>query len=277
MRISHVRSMKRFASRFILCATALLAAPVSAQQSNDILDARILTGWQRADGKHVAALHIDLEDGWKTYWRAPGDAGIPPHFDWNGSRNLAGVAVSWPTPKRMRQGGAHTIGYEDVLTLPLTLTPARRGQPISLTGEITIGVCRDVCVPMTIKLSQDLPRGETKRDPRIVAALADRPYTAKEAKVGRVACQISPMSDGLSLRAEVDLPKSGGRELAVIETGNPMVWVAQAKTKRQGNRLIAETELYHVEGRSFAVDRSGLRITVFGNKHAVDIQGCPAG
>lgn len=260
-----------------LAAAALLSPPAAAQQGGDILQARILTGWQRADGKHVSALHITLNDGWKTYWRAPGDAGIPPSFDWAGSRNLSNVAISWPVPKRIMQGGIQTIGYENSLTLPLTLTRSRPGKPITLTGSVTLGVCKDVCVPMTLKLSQELPLGQEKTDPRIVAALSDRPETAAEARVGRVACRISPISGGVQLRAEIDLPRTGGRELAVIETGNPMVWAAQSKTARQGGRLIAETELYHVEGHSFAVDRSSLRITVLGNKRTVDIQGCPAG
>ena len=269
--------MKNFLPGIFFAVSALLSQPAFAQQGGDILDARILTGWQRADGKHVSALHIELNDGWKTYWRAPGDAGIPPHFDWSASRNLSNVAINWPTPKRIMQGSVQTIGYENTLTLPLTLTPTRAGKPITLSGEVTIGVCKDVCVPLTLKLSEKLPMGQAKRDPRIVAALADRPYTAAEFKVGRVSCRLSPMTDGLHLRAEIDLPRTGGRELAIIETGNPMVWVAQAKTRRDGGRLIAETELYHVEGRSFAVDRSGLRITVLGKKHTVDIQGCSAG
>lgn len=269
--------MKRFLLGAVLSAATLFPVSALAQQGRDILEARILTGWQRGDGTHVAALHITLNDGWKTYWRAPGDAGIPPSFTWAGSRNLSGVAVSWPTPKQIMQSGVRTIGYEDSVTLPMTLTPARAGKAIALSGEVSIGVCKDVCVPMTLKLSQDLPPGQTKPDPRIVAALADRPYSAAEAGVGRVACRISPTPDGLHLRAEIDLPSAGGRELAVVETDNPQIWVAQAKTTRQGGRLVAETDLYHVEGRSFALNRSGLRLTVLGQKHAVDIQGCPAG
>lgn len=270
--------MMKNAPGFLAAALlALIAAPLCAQQQGEVLDARILSGWQRADGKHVAALQITLKDGWKTYWRAPGDAGIPPSFSWKGSRNLSGVAISWPTPRRISQGGVAAIGYEHAVTLPLTLRPAQKGQPIRLVGEIKIGVCKDVCVPMTLKLSQDLPLGQTKPDPRIAAALADRPYSASEAKVGRVACDVSPAKDGLKLRAEMDLPRTGGQEMAVIETTNPQIWVAQPDISRKGNRLIAETEMYHVEGHSFALDRSGLRITVLGKNRAVEIQGCPAG
>lgn len=261
----------------VLIFLALPPAAVQAQSASGMLEARILPGWRKADGTHVAALHIDLQEGWKTYWRAPGDAGIPPQFNWKDARNLAGVGVSWPTPKPMLQDGIEVIGYAGSLTLPLMLRPSAAGQDIHLAGEVQIGVCKDVCIPVTLALSQSLPRSQTTPDPRIVAALADRPYSAAEARVGRVSCRITPMADGLGLRAEVEIPSTGKHERMVVETDNPKIWVAQAKTRRQGGRLIAQTELFHVEGRAFGLDRSGLRLTILGGRHAVDIQGCPAG
>ena len=95
--------------------------------------------------------------------------------------------------------------------------------------------------------------------------------------MGRVACRVLPMADGLGLRAEIDLPRMSGSETAIIEVGNPKVWVAKPKTHRSGGRLVAETSLHHVEGRSFALDRSRIRLTVLSEGEAVDIQGCPAG
>lgn len=258
-----------------LCGLLLSTLPLRADPS--MIDARILTGWRAEDGRHVAALHLTMSDGWKTYWRAPGDAGVPPRFDWRGSDNLADFRVTWPTPRTIDQGGIRTIGYADTVTLPLTLTPERPDQPIRLSGTIELGVCKDICVPVTLTLSQELPQSDTRRDPRIVSAMAARPYTAQEAGVGAVRCTVSAMQGGLHLRAEVDLPRVGADEVAVIETANPEIWVAQAETQRRGGRLVAETELHHVEGRAFALDRSGLRITVIGDDRAVDIQGCPAG
>lgn len=267
--------IRKFASLCLLLLS-LAAAPVRANPLQDALDVRILPGWRSADGQHVAALQVKLSEGWKTYWRAPGDAGIPPQFDWRGSRNLAGVEITWPTPKQFLQDGVLTIGYADQLILPLKIMPKRVGKSVHLAGQLDFGVCKDVCVPVTLPLSQELPSGQNKPDPRIVAALAERPYSAAEAGVGRVACHISPTQDGVLVRAEVDLPSTGRHELAVMETDNPQVWAAQTETRRAGGRLIAETRLFHIEGRSFAVKRSGLRITVLGDSHAVDIQGCPA-
>ncbi|MRU15344.1 hypothetical protein FDP25_07880 [Roseovarius sp. A21] len=263
---------------FALCLAfaGAFALPVNANPATELVDARILSGWRGADGRHVAALQLDMKQGWKTYWRAPGDAGIPPRFDWRGSQNLSGVSITWPTPRTISQNGVRTIGYADRLVLPLHVMPKRKGQAITLDGTVELGLCKDVCLPVTLRISQELTQDIRKRDPSIVAALAARPYTAQEAGVGRVTCAVSPIKDGLQLRAEIAIDRRGSDEVAVIETDNPQIWVAQARTERQGVRLVAETELYHVNGNSFALNRDGIRITVIGGGQAVDIKGCPA-
>lgn len=270
--------------RILHVLTAILAlsvplagGPARAQQASDVVSVRVLPGWRTASGAHMAALELRLRPGWKTYWRAPGDVGIPPQFDWRRSRNLSGVEVLWPTPHVSEAGGVRTIGYSDLLVLPIRLSPKRAGRDIALKGTIELGVCKDICVPVTLRLSERLPGGGGKPDPRIAAAMASRPYSAAEAGVSRVACRVSPVEGGLGLRAEIDMPGIGGKEMAVIEVDDPRIWVSQAKTARNGNRLIAETRLYHSEGRSFALNRDGIRITVLGRSQAVDIQGCPAG
>ena len=260
-----------------LAALSLGAHDAPARSIDDMVKVTILPGWSMADGTHMAALKFVLEDGWKTYWRAPGEAGIPPRFNWSGSRNLTDVTVEWPTPVQTVTSGMRTIGYEHSLVLPIRINPARSGHPIHLAGELEIGICSDICVPVTLNIAQDLATDVTRPDPRIVAALASRPYSAKEAGVGRVVCQMTPIKGGLAILAEVDMEQMGDRELAVLETDNPDLWVAQGVTSRTGNRLRAEAEVFHAEGHSFALNRSGLRITVLSSGDAVDIRGCPAG
>lgn len=248
-----------------------------SHSAREMVEARILPGWQMPDGSQMAALQIKLEPGWKTYWRAPGDAGIPPSFNWSGSENLAGFEVRWPTPSILMQQGVRTIGYKDQVIFPLKLTPREADRDIVLQGEVEIGVCSEICVPVTLTLKQQVPRGNKKPNPRIIAALANRPDTADEANVTRVSCEITVMEDGLRLRAMVDMPSLGPGEVAILETSDPKIWVAQSSTRRQGGQLIAESDLYHIEGQSFSLQRAGLRITIIGGKRAVDIQGCPAG
>lgn len=271
--------LRRTAAIAVFAVTcAVQALPVAAQSVADVVEARILPGWRLADGTHMAGLELHLQPGWKTYWRAPGDAGIPPTFDWRQSRNLAGAQIAWPVPTRMDQGGMTTLGYTGTVVLPLRLTPDRAGGDIRLRGALDLGVCHDICVPISLKVDATLPNGAAPRDPRIAAALANRPDTAAEAGVGRVTCSVRAAEDGgLHLRAEVTLPHRGAGEMVVVETANPALWVAPTRSTRQGATLIAETDLVHVEGRAFALDRSTLRLTVISAKGAVDILGCPAG
>ena len=249
-------------------------APARANPYADAVQTRILPGWQQADGTLMAGIEITLAPGWKTYWRAPGDAGIPPLFDWSASRNLGGVSVDWPTPQVFDQNGMRTIGYHERVVLPLAVAPRKPGAPVRLSGTIDIGICRDVCVPVRIEIGEDLTGATTRPDPAIAAALAERPFSAAEAGLSNASCTVAPSEDGLSLRAEFALPSTGGPEMAVVETGDPMIWASEPRITRQGKRLVAEFDLMHASGGPFAVDRSALRFTILGQKHAVDVRGC---
>lgn len=266
----------RCLSAFLLtCASALplaagdsFAAPVTGE---------ILTGWQQADGTRIAAVRLKLSPGWKTYWRSPGDAGIPPHFDWAGSGNLRGVGITWPAPEVFLTSGMRTIGYSGDVILPLTLAPKRRGEPMSLHADLEIGVCKDICVPHRMSLTAMLEDNSAKPTPMIAAALAARPYSAKEAGVKSATCALSPTKDGLRIEARMKLPSTGGDEVVIIEAGQPGLWSSETQVTRKGGTLLAQGEIMAGDGSPLALDRSAIRITVLGTKHAVDIRGCSAG
>lgn len=258
----------------LVFAAMTVIAPVAAQTTRDMVEVTILPGWRMSDGTRIAALRFALAPGWKTYWRAPGEAGIPPRFDWRGSRNLGAVEILWPTPEQTTTSGLRTIGYKNDLVLPVRITPKQAGRPVTLAANLEIGVCSDICVPVETQVSLDLPLDGGDRDPRIAAALAARPYTAAEAGVGRVLCRVAPLKGGMELVAEIEMAQMGAREMMVVESGDPNLWVAQAETARNGNRISARTEIYHVDGRGFLLDRGALRFTVLSTGDAVDIRGC---
>ncbi|MET4130051.1 protein-disulfide reductase DsbD domain-containing protein [Roseovarius sp. MBR-6] len=266
--------MIRTALISLVLAALALTGPLAARSPDDMVRVTVLPGWRDADGTQVAALRFELAPGWKTYWRAPGEAGIPPRFDWRGSRNLGAVEILWPTPQQTTTNGMRTIGYVHDLILPVRLTPTRAGQPITLSADVEIGICNDICVPVDARVHLELPLDAGPRDPRIAAALAARPYTAAEAGVGRVTCAVSPIEGGLRVVAEIDMKQMGAAEMVVLETSNPDLWVAQSESARTGSRLRAETEVYHADGLGFLLDRSGLRLTVLSTGDAVDIRGC---
>jgi DsbC/DsbD-like thiol-disulfide interchange protein len=268
--------MKHFTS--LICATAValtgLSAPVQAQAYDDLVKAELLPGWRMPNGDHMAALQLTLAPGWKTYWRSPGDAGIPPSFDWRGARNTRAVKVEWPAPDVFWQGGMRSVGYKDSVILPLRIALKDAGQDARLGGVIEIGLCKDVCLPHRIRISGNLPSGTTKADPLIVAALADLPYSGEDAGVTGVHCAISSAPQGLGLTVSVDMPKGTGREETVIEFRDPELWVAEPETSWQGGKLVATTRVSHMGGAAFALDRSDMVMTVLGGSLPVEVTGC---
>ncbi len=223
----------------------------------------------------MAGLQLTLAPGWHTYWRAPGDAGIPPHFDWSGSENLSAVQVHWPTPEVFDLNGMRSIGYVDQIVLPIELTTTGTG-PVHLRGQIDIGVCDEVCVPASLTIDTTLP-ADGPRSPNLAAALVDQPMTEAEAHVGPVTCQTEPTDDGLRLTTRISVPQMGDAETVVIEAGDPRVWVSEPTVNRNGDTLRATADLVQVDGDAFALNRSAVRITVLGSHSAVDIQGCTGG
>lgn len=108
--------------------------------------------------KHVRlGIEIKLEPGWKTYWRSPGEGGMPPRFDWGGSANLANVAVAWPAPKRFEIGGLESVGYADHVILPLDVALTQPGEPLAVRLSLQYAVCRQICMLVEAKLTLDLP------------------------------------------------------------------------------------------------------------------------
>lgn len=153
-------------TRIISCllgAALPLAVPFAATANPyaDNLSVRLIPGWEQRDGSHIAGLELRLKDGWKTYWRAPGDAGVPPIFSWQGSENVGRVTVMWPKPQVFWQNGMRSIGYSDRVILPLRVDPSHDGA-VHLDGELQVGICSDICVPLLVDLSQlTLPEGGT--------------------------------------------------------------------------------------------------------------------
>lgn len=104
-------------------------------------------------------LHLRMAPGWKTYWRSPGDAGLPPRIDWTGSSGIEGTETGWPAPRRFTLFGLETFGYENEVVLPIEAVAAEPGGPLALRAGVDLLVCSEICVPQRFDLSLDLPAG----------------------------------------------------------------------------------------------------------------------
>lgn len=129
-----------------------------------------------AAARVIAGVEVRMADGWKTYWRHPGDdGGIPPAFDWKGSRNLAAAEVQYPAPERLKSLNGTTLGYSRSVIFPVTVTPAASGQPIALSLNLEIGVCREICIPVEASLQLEIPANLASMPADLAAALVRVP------------------------------------------------------------------------------------------------------
>ena len=261
----------------LFACLVLLAAPAFAQSSQhlEMLDAALLPGWQTDTGIHMAGLQLSLAPGWKTYWRSPGEAGIPPLFNWSGSENLKSVQVHWPTPTVFQTNGIQSIGYHDQVTLPLEIRALDSAKPVRLRATIDLGICKDICLPATLNLAVEL-NGPGTPDTTIETALRAEPKEPTKAKLTKISCAVEPINDGMKITATLQLAVPNSPETVAFETGQPDIWVAEAKTIRQGGTLVSITDMVAPTGAPFALDRSKIKLTILTGKTAVEINGCPA-
>ena len=104
-----------------------------------------------------AGIEIKLDSGWKTYWRDPGDSGVPPKIDFSGSDNVKTVTVLWPAPQRFPDGaGGNSIGYSDHVVLPLRIAPQDAAKQLSLQLKLGYDICSNMCVPVESNLKLGL-------------------------------------------------------------------------------------------------------------------------
>jgi DsbC/DsbD-like thiol-disulfide interchange protein len=157
----------RHAALFLLGLGALAAplAPARALESPWLrgaqADARLVAD-HAANAPIRAGVEIQLKPGWKTYWRYPGDAGVPPRFDWSGSENLASVEVKWPAPVRfVDESGSKSIGYHGDILFPLIVRPLDPARPVRLKLKLDFAVCEKLCVPADAQMALEIPAGES--------------------------------------------------------------------------------------------------------------------
>ncbi len=149
-----------FAALILMSVTAMAAS--SPAYVSERITARLITaenGVATGAESISAALHVELADGWKTYWRSPGAVGYPVEIDWTGSANLKDSTLMWPAPKRFSAFEIENYGYEHAVTFPIKLQMETPGETLVAKGTFNLLVCAELCVPEIFELTVVLPPG----------------------------------------------------------------------------------------------------------------------
>lgn len=151
------------------------------------------TGWYDAEGAQLklvvddipgedgmlrGALVIDLAPGWKTYWRDPGEAGVPPSIKTEGSTNAGAARLHFPPPVRFVEAGAASTGYKHPVALAFTLPVTDTAQPVNLKASVFLGVCKDICLPVQTEFDLTTDPGAGRSEAEVADAFDILPSPA---------------------------------------------------------------------------------------------------
>ena len=122
--------------------------PRPGPKDNNHAAFRLIAGTNKPGAAMLrAGIEIKMEPGWHTYWRYPGDSGVPPRFDFSRSENLAAAKVLYPAPHLYSDETGNSLGYKDGVTFPLRVTPRQPGKPVKLRVKLDYAICEKLCVP----------------------------------------------------------------------------------------------------------------------------------
>lgn len=156
-----------------------------------------------------AGLHLQLAEGWKTYWRSPGEVGLPPSIDWTGSENVAEVDFLWPAPQRFTAFGIENFGYHNEVVFPLQVTLTDPGKRVNLNARVSLLTCAAVCVPQDFALTLTLPNasGIDAAAGALISTYADRvPGDGTTTGLSVESAYLDPEMTALTLTARSEAP-----------------------------------------------------------------------
>lgn len=181
--IAHMRIALGFAAIMFISsvATEVHAEDSSPWQRDGHSAVRLLAG-SRSGAVLLGGIAFQLDPGWKTYWRTPGNSGVPPRFDFSKSKNIEAVTILWPAPTKFDDGaGGHSLGYHDQIVLPLRIVAKNTDKPVMLHANINYAVCAKLCIPVEANAELSFTSVASTEDSALFTALDTVP---KPANVG---------------------------------------------------------------------------------------------
>lgn len=228
---------------------------VTREFSSPYTSLRLLNAGKQSDVWH-SGVYITMQEGWKTYWRVPGDGGVPPSFDWSGSENVAATSVMMPLPHRFTDENGEGIGYKTEVVFPVDVTPKDPSKPATLDLKIFYAVCNDICVPVQAAVKVNI-------DASTVSA-ADR----FRLRVARAAVPVEPEAGRLEVTSLKQVDVDGKYALEVSMTGIKSPAEADIFVEAVGNAYFRKPELISKSDNGgtwrIAIDSSGEAVSLAG-------------
>jgi DsbC/DsbD-like thiol-disulfide interchange protein len=253
-----------------MCAASLIAASNAAADDASRWDGdarsavRLIAGSASPNAGPIrAGVEIRLKRGWHTYWRYPGDAGVPPRFDFSESHNLKSVEVLWPAPQRIPEQGLVAIGYTGDVILPLAIVPQIRGEPVKLRLKLDYAVCETLCVPAEGKAELVLTGGASSHEAALAAAEARVPKRTALGEGSALAVRSVRREDtGGRPRILVDVAAPPAAEIALFAEGPTADWALPVPAAVDGAPKGLQRFAFELDGAPPGASYDGARIAL---------------
>jgi DsbC/DsbD-like thiol-disulfide interchange protein len=246
------------------------AEDASAWQRDGHSAVRLLAG-SRSGAVLLGGIAVQLQPGWKTYWRTPGDSGVPPRFDFSKSENIEAVTVLWPAPAKFDDGaGGHSMGYHDQVVLPLRIVAKNADKPVTLRAGINYAVCEKICIPVEANAELGFTSVASTEDSALFAALDTVP---KPASIG----DPNPLTirdvkrDGKS-SVLVDVVTPDAKDINLFVEGPTPDWALPVPTLLEQSPPGVKRFSFELDGLPPGADPEGaaLKLTLVGGDRAYE-------
>src|ERR1700694_2323337 len=256
-----------FASSLAIEARAEDASPWQRDGHSAV---RLVAG-SRSGAVLLGGIGFQLQPGWKTYWRTPGDSGVPPRFDFSKSENIEAVTVLWPAPTKFDDGaGGHSLGYHNQVVLPLRIVAEKAEKPVILRAAINYAVCEKLCIPVEANAELAIASVASTEDSALFAALDTVPKPANVGGPNPVTLR-DVKRDGKST-VLVDVVSPDAREVSLFVEGPTPDWALPVPKLLEHSPPGVKRFAFELDGLPPGTDPEGaaLKLTLVGGDRAYE-------
>jgi DsbC/DsbD-like thiol-disulfide interchange protein len=264
------------ASLPIVAAAPAIAADASRWDDGLQSSVRLIAARTKGEGAeriHRAGIEFKLNAGWKTYWRYPGDSGVPPAFDFSKSDNVKSAAVLFPAPFRFPDGaGGNSVGYKKALVLPVHVVPNDPAKPVILRLKLDYAVCEKLCVPAEAKLELKISGADKANDAAVGAAEALVPTSATVGDSAALAIRAVHRVAGMKPKILVDVAAPPGATPMLFAEGPNAQWALPLPEPVSGAPAGLQRFFFVLDGLPPGESEKGatLRLTAVAGDKAIE-------
>ena len=237
---------------------------------------RLIAG-SRSGGVLLGGIGFQLQPGWKTYWRMPGDSGVPPRIDFSKSDNVDSVKILWPAPMKFPDGaGGTSFGYKNQVMLPLRIVAKSPDKPVTLRALISYAVCEKLCIPVEAQAELAFVSVASTEDGAISAALDTVPKPAKVGDAGPISIH-EVRREGNVVQVEIavqdDKPPAGKEKDVQLFVEGPTPDWALPVPKLVKREAGVQRFAFELDGLppGASADGATLKLTVTGSGGAYEV------